>query len=311
MKTSRGFKVGLALGGGGARGLAHIGVLKVLSSQALPIDLVVGTSMGAIVGAVFCLNPDTDALERRILDAVNRPEIKNMESFFYPATEENQQKFLIQKLLSKIKNIYFWNLRVAKKWLIRSGPIIKVLERLFDNQDFLDMKIPFACVSLDLNSACNVIIKEGRVLEAILASCSIPGVFAPRKCGEQLLTDGGILAALPARQARILGADFVIGVDLSLSYCRRELNTGLDVMFQADWVKSHYLNQLNLKYCDWVITPQMPDVNWSAFSRGEFCIQQGESAALRDIEKIRRSLLKKKRFYFLTKLFPARKKYLD
>ena len=299
----RGFKVALALGGGGVRGFAHVGVLKVLNSYSVPIDLIVGTSMGAIVGSIFCLNPDVDALEQRLLETVTHSQVRRLESFFAPATEKNQQKFLIQKLLSKIKNLYLWNLRAAKKWLIRSEPIIAVLKGLFENKRFSDTKIPFACVTVDLNTASNVIIQKGRILEAVLASSSVPGVFAPLKRGNQLLSDGGILSVVPARQARILGADFVIGVDLSPSYSKRDLISGLDVMFQADWIKSCYLNKLNLKFCDWVIKPDIVDLSWSAFSKGSFCIQKGESAALKDIEKIKRALIEKRRFYFLKALF--------
>ena len=307
------FKVGLALGSGGVKGFAHIGVLKVLNSHSIPIDLVVGTSMGAIVGACFCLNPNADVVEQKILKMANYPEIKRLESFFAQVSEENQEKFIIQKLLSKIKDLYLWNLRAAKRWLIRTEPIIKVFEGLFDNQRFSDFKIPFACVTVDLKSASEIIVQEGRILEAVLASSSIPGVFAPLKLGNQLLADGGILSLVPARQARILGADFVIGVDLTSSHSKREFLTGLDVMFQADWIKTHYLNKLNLKYCDWVIKPEIVNLSWSAFSQGASCIQQGELATLRVIDEIKRSLVRKRRFYSLKRLFRKLKgdKYVD
>ena len=311
MKIRKRFKIGLALGGGGVRGLAHIGVLKILSSHSIPIDLVVGTSMGAIIGATFCLNPDVNVLDQKLLAIMNDPRIKRIESFFAQTTDENQKKFLIQKMLSKIKNLYLWNLQAAKKWLIRTEPIIRLLEELFNNQTFSDMQIPFACVAVDLNTASNIIIQEGKVLEAILASSSIPGIFAPLKRGNQLLADGGILSVVPARQARELGADFVIGVDLTPSYSKRELLSGLDVMFQADWIKSYHLYKLDLKYCDWVIRPEIVNLSWSAFSRGSFCIQCGESVTLRAIDQIKRILFKKRRFYFSKRLFFKRSQDVD
>jgi NTE family protein len=295
----RGFKVGLALGGGGARGFAHLGVIKALERHSIPIDLVVGTSMGAIIGAAYCLNPDASVIESRILEMIKQPEIKRLESFFAQASEENHQKFVIQKLLGKIKNIYLWNLRAAKRWIIRTEPIVRILQELFKEQRFSNAQIPFACTAVDLNTATCVTIQEGRILEAILASSSIPGIFAPVKRGEQLLADGGVLSSVPARQARILGADFLIGVDLNPKYSKRESLTGLDEMFQADWIKSCYINRLNLRYCDWVIKPEIVNLSWSAFSQGKFCIQQGESVALRDIDEIKRALIRKRRFYFL------------
>jgi len=310
-QRGKGFKVALALGGGGVRGFAHIGVIKVLKTYSVPIDLIVGTSMGAIVGAVFCLNPDVNTLEQKMLETTDHPQIKRLESFFAKTSEENQKKFLIQKLLSRIKNLYLWNLQAAKKWIMRTEPIVEVLRELFENKNFSDVQIPFACIAVDLNTASNIIIQKGKILEAILASSSIPGIFAPVKRDNQLLSDGGILSGVPAKQARILGADFVIGVDLAPRYSVKEGLTGLDVIFQADWIKSCHLNKLNLKYCDWVIKPEVTDLTWPAFSQGSFCINQGELEALKNIEKIKLDLIKKRRFYFLKRLLLKRSRYVD
>ena len=313
MKKKRGFKVALALGGGGARGLAHIGVLEVLESHSIPIDLVVGTSMGAIVGSIFCLNPDANKLKQQVLEWINHPEIKKMESLFTRISEEKEKKFIFKKLLSRIKNLYFWNLQSAKRWLIRSEPIVKLLKELVDNKGFSDTQIPFACVAADLNNACVVIIQRGKLLEAILASSSLPGVFAPLKRGNQLLIDGGILSLVPARQARFLGADFVIGIDISPKVSNKRLLTGLDIMYQADQIKSFHLNQINLKYCDWVIRPKTFDIGWSEFSKLFLCIQEGERQTSENIADIKAALDKKRRFYPFKKLISQFKgeRYVD
>ncbi|MFC1658022.1 patatin-like phospholipase family protein [Candidatus Omnitrophota bacterium] len=307
------FKVALALGGGGARGYAHIGVLKVLKAHSIPIDLIVGTSMGAIVGAAYCLNPDLEALEEKLLALIERAPLKRIESLFAQTPEEKQQKLILQKLLSRIRNLYLWNLRAARRWLVRTEPIMKLFEELFNDQTFSEVQIPFACLAVDLNTALDVIMQEGRILEAILASSSVPGVFAPLRRGEQLLADGGILSVVPARQARILGADFVIGVDLSPTYVKRELATGLDVMFQSDWIKSRYLNKLDLKYCDLVIKPDIVHLNWSEFSQARLCVQKGELETLRHIDKLKDCLARQKRFYSFKKLFarPKGDLYVD
>jgi NTE family protein len=297
------FKIALALGGGGARGYAHIGVMKALKSHSVPIDLVVGTSIGAIIGGYYCLNPDVNALERSFLELVNHPQIRNLESFFAQASEDSDKKFIVQRLLYRIRDICLWNLKKARRWLIRTEPIITLLSELYGEKKFLDTQIPFACVAVDLIRGSEIIIQEGRILDGILASSSIPGIFAPLKRGKQMLVDGGVLASVPARQARILGADFVIGVDLEDIHFKKELSTGLDVMFQSDLIKTHFLNKINLSYCDWVIKPIITNVSWSAFSRGPFCLRQGELAALGEAEKIETALNKKRRFYSLKKLF--------
>ena len=110
------------------------------------------------------------------------------------------------------------------------------------------------------------------------------------------------------------GSRDVIGVDLSPAYSRRQLYSGLDVMFHADWIKSCYLNKLNLKFCDWVISPPVVKIAWPEFSRAAFCVRQGESASLRNIEGIKRALAKKRRSYFWRKFFPGLQKgerYVD
>ena len=301
----------MALGGGGVRGLAHVGILRVLNSHSLSVDLIVGTSIGAIIGGAYCLNPDVNLLEEKILKLISYPEIKRLESFFMRVSEENQKKFIIQKLLSRIKNLYLWNLHVSKKWLIRTEPISEVLKKLFENKKFSDAQIPFACVAVDLNTASDVIIKKGRMLEAILASSAIPGIFAPYRRNEQLLIDGGVLSQVPARQARILGADFVIGVDLSVENIGKDPINGMDILFQSDWIKSHYIHNLNLCYCDIVIKPNVLNLSWTSFSKGPFCIKQGELAALREIDKIKEILVKRRRFYFIKKLFKTEKTHVE
>ncbi|MFH1339120.1 MAG: patatin-like phospholipase family protein [Candidatus Omnitrophota bacterium] len=307
------FKVALALGGGGVRGFAHIGAMKVLKSHSVPLDLVVGTSIGAIIGGCFCLNPDTDILEQRFLEMINRPQVRNLELFFAQVSDGSDKKFIIERLISRIRDICAWNLKKAKKWLVRTEPIVALLSDLFGEKKFSETQIPFACVAVDLIKGTEIIIREGRILDGILASSSIPGIFAPLKCDEGLLVDGGILASIPAREARILGADFVIGVDLEDIRFKKELYTGLDVMFQSDLIKTHFLNEINLKYCDWVIKPDITDISWSEFSRGPFCLRQGESAALKEVDKIKNALNKKRRFYSLKKLFsrPKGGSYVD
>lgn len=294
------------MGGGGVRGFAHIGVLKVLKSHSVPVDLVVGTSIGAIIGGCFCLNPDTEVLEQRFLEMIEHPQVKNLELFFAQVSDSSDKKFIVERLICRIRDICVWNLQKAKKWLVRTEPIVALLSDLFGEKKFSETQIPFACVAVDLIKGVEIIIREGRILDAILASSSIPGIFAPLKCAEGLLVDGGVLASIPAREARNLGADFVIGVDLEDVRLKKELHTGLDVMFQSDVVKTHFLTKVNLRYCDWIIKPDIANISWSEFSRGPFCLRQGEAAALQEVDRIKRALNKKRRFYSLKRLFSRR-----
>ncbi|MBL7081334.1 MAG: patatin-like phospholipase family protein [Candidatus Omnitrophica bacterium] len=294
------FRVGLALGGGGVKGFAHIGALKVLRAASVPVDLVVGTSMGAVVGAYFSSNPDNAQLEDRLLKLTEHPALKRIESFFGSISGKDEPKFLIKKFLDGIKNLYLWNLQITKKYLIPSESIFEAFDELFKETQFRDLKIPFTCVATDIKSGKSVTINKGRIVDAVAASCAMPGVFAPLDNNDQLLVDGGVLSLVPVKEIKDLGADFIIAINLAGEFhCRKEeLNSGLDLILEADKIRGSYINKLNLASCDWAIQPDLNNVRWWQFSKARYCIEQGEAAALRNIDNIKRALKRKKFRYF-------------
>lgn len=179
-------KIGLALGGGGARGLAHIGILKVLQREHIPIDVISGTSMGGIVGAMHTVGLTTDQMEA---EALKRGEISQ-----------------IFKLI---------DLRLIGSGLLGGKRIKKLLiEMLGADTTFADLRLPFAVVSVDYTSGREVVLKEGKVVDAVRATMSVPGVFAPVELDKYKLLDGGVLDNVPVGVARDLGADKVIAVDV-------------------------------------------------------------------------------------------------
>src|SRR5512143_3015601 len=179
-------KIGLALGGGGARGLAHIGILKVLQREQIPIDVITGTSMGGIVGAMHAVGLSPEQMEA---EAMKRGEI-------------NQ----IFKLI---------DVRLVGSGLLGGRRIKKMLaEMLGAETTFADLRLPFAVVSVDYTSGREVVLKEGNVVDAVRATMSVPGVFEPVELNNCQLLDGGVLNNVPVDVARDLGADKVIAVDV-------------------------------------------------------------------------------------------------
>ncbi len=179
-------KIGLALGGGGARGLAHIGVLKVLQRERIPIDVITGTSMGGIVGALFAVGKSTEEMET---EALKRGDIGQ-----------------IFKLI---------DLRLIGSGLLGGKRIKKLLaEMLGAETTFADLRVPFAVVSSDYTSGREVVLKEGKVVDAVRATMSVPGVFEPVELNNCQLLDGGVLNNVPVDVARELGAEKVIAVDV-------------------------------------------------------------------------------------------------
>jgi len=191
-RLSRGIakmRIGLALGGGGAKGLAHIGVLQVLEEEGVPIDFVAGSSFGAFIGALYAMGYNS----AQLCDTV--PRILNPSAL---------RSFLTASLL-----------KLSLSSLLGGKGVERGLRGVFGETDFKDLRLPFAAVAVDLYSGSPITLKEGLLYLAVRASVSIPGIFSPLRLGNHYLVDGGILNPLPAQVAIDLGANIVIGIDLS------------------------------------------------------------------------------------------------
>ena len=178
-------KLGLALGAGGLWGIVHIGVLKVLEEKDIQIDYIAGTSIGAIIGAIYSLNPDTKEIEKKVLS------------------------------LTKKDLINFFDLTLPRFSLISGNNIKKFIYEIVGNKSFSDTKIPLKIIATDLESGEEVILSEGKLIDAIMASISIPGIFPPVKYKNSLLVDGALVNATPVNIIKDMGADVVLGVDLN------------------------------------------------------------------------------------------------
>ena len=223
--------VALVLSGGGAKGMAHIGVLKVIEELGIPVDYVVGTSIGSIIGGLYALGYDAQALDSLVRaqdwDLLMRDEIDRQDISY--SSKENNDRFVL--------SIPFYNrdnLREKtqagtdfSRDVLRNVPGALVegqyLDQLFtklsvnyqDDIDFNTLPIPFACVSVDLNTREEVVWHRGDIVTAMRSSMSIPGYFEPVRIGDRYLVDGGVLNNLPVDVAREMGADYVISVDLN------------------------------------------------------------------------------------------------
>jgi len=223
-------KVGLVFSGGGAKGLAHIGVLKVLEEEGIPVDYVVGTSIGSIIGGIYALGYSSEEMDSLVRaqdwDLLMRDQISR-KKVSYSFKEDNDRyivtlPFMNRQGLSEQTEAP----RGKRTSLLRNMPGAIVegqnLDQLFtklsvgyqDDIDFNQLPIPFACVAVDLNTKEEVVFHRGDIVTAIRASMSIPGYFAPVRVGEKYLVDGGMVNNLPVDVCREMGADYIITVDL-------------------------------------------------------------------------------------------------
>ncbi len=289
------FRFGLALGGGAAKGFAHLGVLKVLEENGLVPDLIVGTSMGAVVGAVYSWKGNIAATKEHFK--------RFLESEYYD--RKTYQKF---KEIDQKEPEGLW---VALRHLITKGMIYgktltarsvlshedyeEDLEILVPITDFNQLKIPFGCIASDLISGDEVLITSGNLRLAVMASAAIPGIYSPVVTEDRFLVDGGSTNKLPINPAFQLGADVVVGVDVSKHLEEAtDLNSAMDIILRSSSVATHRLEKLQALNADLILYPDVDDLHWADFSQMETAMERGVQAAATALKSIRRLLFKKR-----------------
>ncbi len=248
------------MGSGAARGLAHIGVIKVLEREGVPIDMIAGTSAGAAIGALYALRRDISEIEKLALE-VDWKALASPMDLTFPWTG-----------------------------FIKGRKIEELLRTHLDDALFSDLRIPFACVATDIETGEEVIIREGSVVEAVRASISVPVLFTPVRWENRILVDGGLVDPVPVRALKEMGADFIIAVNVGLD--TREKMQKLDqenyrpphifkIIMQMLHISSYRITAASLEGADLVIEPKLGHLSHYDFSRAAEFISQGEEAARR------------------------------
>jgi len=267
------YRIGLALSGGGARGLAHIGVLKALERAKIPIHLLAGTSIGGFIGAAYAAGLSPAELEAEALRLSNPRQLL--------------------PLLDRAR-------------LLQGNKITDYLAQRLGRPTFDQLRLPLALVAGDLNTGQKVILQEGSVLDAVRATIALPGILTPVEQGDQLLVDGGLLDNLPADVARQMGAELVIAVDVSTDekgvtffarefHQRRFMPDGLveliNVLWRSMMVMMREANRRSLEdgRPDLVIRPAIPDgvTVITGLTRASEIIAAGEQAAEKSLPDLR------------------------
>ncbi|MFZ5569605.1 MAG: patatin-like phospholipase family protein [Thermodesulfobacteriota bacterium] len=253
-------KVGIALGGGGARGFAEIGVLRVLEQEKIPIDLVIGTSVGSLIGAIYA---DTG----RVLDAeFIAIAIREEDIFDYSAFSIFSGGFVKGEKLEAFLNTHLSSKRIE------------------------NMKIPYGAVAVDLRTGQSVLLERGPVARAVHASCAIPGVFVPVTIGGRVFVDGGVTDPIPVDFARRKGAEVVIAVVIDPAIPSRAPENPLEIAYHAVTIMSSEIGVLGVKDADVVIRPEIGNVAYNDFSQKKRLMEAGEKAAREQLPNIRAAM---------------------
>lgn len=286
-----GKKVGLALGGGGVRGFCHIGVLNVLEEEDIAIDLIVGTSAGALIGGAYASGQSPREIQDKIVAYLHSPEFDASAMKSIGMTFSPQQTSIFKKFQSFVINRFWLARAFFKPAMLPAGDFQSLINYFIPEIDICETKIPFQAVSTDLVTGKKIVFSEGSLRQAVLASCSVPGAVEPVRRGDWILADGGITSVVPVYATREAGADVVIAVVVDRdSSASVTIETGKDVLYRAGEITTNTLVSAELKDADVIIRPQLGDLHWMDYSRAIDLVKIGEQAARESLAKISASL---------------------
>lgn len=285
-------KIGLALGGGGVRGLANIGAVKALLEAGIVPDFVAGTSMGAIVGSLYADTLDIGDVERTIRALLDSKDFKEKIQMLSGGSDLDRSFF--ERVFDTAKKGYFFYRFMFRESVVSAGAFFSEMDRIVPDKNFSGLRIPFACMALDIVSGLPMIIRSGPLRIAVKASSAVPGILPPVPIDGRVCVDGGWAESVPISAARVLGARFVVAVDVSrdvepINY-KEEIRNSMDILMRAGDVSRLLMNTLRVRDADFVIHPEVGDADWSEFEDVDTYITGGYRAAQAVTPALKRAL---------------------
>jgi NTE family protein len=280
----------LALGGGGVRGFSHLGVLEVLERNEIPIRHVVGTSIGAICGALYALEPRSVTLRERALAYLEADEFKNSSISVSMSVPPDESASFLRNLAHRLKKHLAYQLLLTRPSLFPLEWLSARLEPLVGSARFEDTRIPLTITALDTESGEEVLLRSGRLLPALVASCAIPGFFPPVEYDGRQLFDIGLIYPVPVRASRRVQGGPVVAVDVRARTAYREIFNVNSAMAQILRVTSLGLKLLDDTVpdaADVSISPDVNDTGWAEFSEARRMYEAGRDEAIRMLPSIR------------------------
>jgi NTE family protein len=280
-------KIGLVLSGGGAKGFAHVGVLKVIDELGIPIDYIAGTSMGSIIGGFYSIGYSAEDIETMITSQ-NWEDLlgDHISRKYVPFHEKKNYERHVLSFPIKPKGIQL------PSGIVKGQNVINLFERLSIDYhhvtDFKKLPIPFVCVATDIENGDEVVLDKGYLPDAMRASMAIPTLFSPIEIDGRLLVDGGMVNNFPVKEVVKMGADIVIGVDVqSGPKSKKELNTFVDIINQTVSLMALNKFKQNIDFVDVYIKPDISKYSVGSFEEADSLIHKGEEMGRAFIPKLK------------------------
>ena len=254
-------KLGLALGGGAARGFAHIGVIQVLEENGIKPDLVVGTSAGSLVAA-FYASGKTGAQLQWLADTMDESQLTD------------------------------WTIPFMSRGMLRGEALGRYVNSQLNGAKIEDLKMPLGIVATDLQTGDGILFRRGDIATAVRASSAVPSVFEPVRIGNKDYVDGGLVSPVPVRSARQMGADIVIAVDISSRPEDAKTSDMLKVLLQTFSIMGKSISQLEMAQAEVVVRPALPDVGSAEFTARQKSIEAGRAAMRLALPALKAALAK-------------------
>ncbi len=301
-RNQRGKKVipfTLVLGGGGARGLAHIGVLKALEKIDLIPSLIVGTSMGAVVGGMYSQLRSAEAVEEKIRNFLQGDFFKRIGLEQFSDTDHESSHSVWEQFAAHLRQRYFLSRSVFGNGTFAQITLLQALNMLLEEGDIRDVSLRFAAVTSDLVNGEEHVITSGSIITAVAASSAVPGIVAPLATGSRLFIDGTVTSTVPVPAASSLSKDPIIAVDVRRSLGSFENHRhGYEIVIRASEVTTRKLNDLHLQQADIILKPYVAEIDWNEFHRVDQCVYAGERTVEQNMQQLTDKLIKRPFHFF-------------
>ena len=280
-------KIGLVLSGGGAKGFAHIGVLKVLEEAGIKIDYIGGTSIGAIVGGLYASGYNAAQVDS-IFQATNFDELLND---FIPRSSKNfyeKRNYELYALVLPFNKLKIGIPEALSKGMYNYNLLSRITRNVRHIRDFNKLPTPFLCIGTNIETGEEVLLNKGNLTQAMIASSAFPSLFSPVEIDEKLLVDGGVANNYPIEEVRKLGADVIVGVDVQNDlFDRTQLKNATRILVQITNLHTMDKMKENVKETDIYIRPDIKNYGVISFDKGKEIIRKGEEATFSVFEKLK------------------------